>query len=274
MIDIFDTSGAQTACNDVGASMREEHIHSALTAHRDFIASKHPNNKIIATVLIGSQNYNMDTDQSDFDTITLIAPTIDDLMNNRMINETYHDIPGCTKEDQARIQDIRMFHNNLKKGAINALEMVYTDHFIMPEENHIFLQVRQKASYFVRSNLGRFLSAYRGCFRSYMEKFVKSPTVDTKMFLHMNRVYLTVHNLLNYPTIDITLFRFPTWSEPYKRAEMIALQNDKDECMMYIERMNDGINELIDRYCPDAANVLYDVIQHCMFLDKKGENTT
>lgn len=79
--------------------------------------------------LYGSQNYNLDTESSDVDLVVLYIPTAEKLVNLA---------PPLSKEETLAqtneknvLKDIRLFIKELLKGSPNALEILYTDNFLI-----------------------------------------------------------------------------------------------------------------------------------------------
>ena len=87
------------------------------------------------TFLYGSQNYGLDTEESDVDTISLYVPTIKTLSreNNhtkflsmeKKFNAFY---PHSDVKDHVVFKDIRIWIEELAKGSPHAIELVYTDY--------------------------------------------------------------------------------------------------------------------------------------------------
>lgn len=94
---------------------RKQKIQDALTIHHYAVAKDYD---AIMTVLIGSQNYGLDTEKSDFDTFTFVLPTLRDIA-------TLRDPVSTTREDalgHINIKDIRLALNLLKKTSPNSVE--------------------------------------------------------------------------------------------------------------------------------------------------------
>ena len=93
--------------------------------------------KFFGAFLYGSQNYNLDTESSDVDLVILYIPTAEKLVNLA---------PPLSKEETLAqtnekniLKDIRLFIKELLKGSPNALELLYTDNFLI---NSKYLHLR------------------------------------------------------------------------------------------------------------------------------------
>ena len=79
--------------------------------------------------LYGSQNYNLDTENSDVDTKAIILPTIEELLHYKKISNCFDVGTG-----QCDVKHIQLMFNNFLKQNINFLELLYTPYFIVNEE--------------------------------------------------------------------------------------------------------------------------------------------
>lgn len=80
---------------------------------------------VVATMLYGSQNYGLDTPESDVDTKTIVVPRLKGLVLDRRISTELR------LEDQSLdiIKDVRDMFDNYLKGNINFLETLYTQYY-------------------------------------------------------------------------------------------------------------------------------------------------
>lgn len=79
---------------------------------------------IMATALYGSQNYGLATDSSDFDTKTLVFPTLTALTFKREMSKVLHADDGLVE-----IKDFRDMFAMWRKGSLNFLEVLYTPYW-------------------------------------------------------------------------------------------------------------------------------------------------
>lgn len=77
---------------------------------------------VFEVCLIGSQNYGLASCESDIDTIAIVIPSIEDIIQNKCPIS----LEKKTKKGICKVKDIRMFSNELRKGNLNAIECLYT----------------------------------------------------------------------------------------------------------------------------------------------------
>lgn len=82
------------------------------------------------TVLVGSQNYNLATPQSDVDTKTIMVPRLKTLLTTKTPLSTTR-----VMEDQSHcdVKDIRNAIDCWKKQNVNFVEMLFTKYYYVPE---------------------------------------------------------------------------------------------------------------------------------------------
>jgi len=100
---------------------QDKAILSAVKAHHEKVRTelkKHEINNLVMTVLIGSQNYDLDDKQSDIDTFTFFFPKIDDLMTAADVNSFEFEMP----DGKCYVKDVRTALNLLKKTSPNSVE--------------------------------------------------------------------------------------------------------------------------------------------------------
>lgn len=82
------------------------------------------------TFLYGSQNYGLDTEESDVDTVSLYIPTLKTMAGERggklLSIEKIFDSNDESVKDHMVLKDIRLWIKELSKGSPNAIELVYT----------------------------------------------------------------------------------------------------------------------------------------------------
>lgn len=79
---------------------------------------------IMATALYGSQNYGLATDSSDFDTKTLVFPTLNALTFKGEMSKVLHADDGLVE-----VKDFRDMFTMWRKGSLNFLEVLYTPYW-------------------------------------------------------------------------------------------------------------------------------------------------
>jgi len=105
----------------------KEKIMKRVRAHYEKIYDEY-GNRLVGVFLIGSQNYKLDIESSDVDTIAVIMPSISEI--------TFLVPPTSTtkimeNEEHIVIKDLRLVRYELHKGSPNMLEILYTDYYIL-----------------------------------------------------------------------------------------------------------------------------------------------
>lgn len=111
----------------MGYTSKKE-IMARLKEHWAAAAQIVPEDKIVGIFLQGSQNYHLDTSESDIDTKCIIAPSLDDIIQNKSPISTTHILPN---EEHIDFKDIRLIMDNFRKQNINYVEILFTEYFII-----------------------------------------------------------------------------------------------------------------------------------------------
>lgn len=120
---------------------------------------------IIGTFLHGSQNYNLDTEESDVDTISIYVPTVDFAIVNSPKNHQL--IMEDGSNEHVTIKDIRNYVNELLKSNPNAIELLYTKYSIYIWDFNYFIAEREK---FLKYNPSSFFDATNGLAFTYLKR--------------------------------------------------------------------------------------------------------
>lgn len=96
-----------------------EHYNDALT--------KYPEHRIVGVFYQGSGNYGLDYEGSDVDTKCVLAPSLKELTESKMISTTY------VRENDEHIdfKDVRAMLETFRKSNLNFLEVLYTKYYII-----------------------------------------------------------------------------------------------------------------------------------------------
>ena len=104
----------------------DEWIQEKVNSHYDYVAGLFQEKRVIGAFYRGSANYGLDTEDSDVDTIVLIAPSIEDVVEcAKPISQTF--ITG--EGEHIDIKDFRLFINELRKMNPGLLEILFTKFF-------------------------------------------------------------------------------------------------------------------------------------------------
>lgn len=105
---------------------REDKIWAGIDTHLTDALKHFPEKRIIALALQGSQNYNLDTPDSDIDTKLIVTPSFKELaMNEKPISRTF----VRDNEEHIDEKDVRLYIETFRKGNMNFLEILFTDFY-------------------------------------------------------------------------------------------------------------------------------------------------
>ena len=111
---------------------------TALELHKQNLLRKgYKEENILGIFAYGSQNYNLDTEDSDWDTKAIVVPSFRDLVLEDTVSEQieiyniYNGIYCCDKDstgEHCEVKDIREMVNMFKKQNINFIEILFTEY--------------------------------------------------------------------------------------------------------------------------------------------------
>lgn len=106
------------------SATKQYHIQQQLLQYKTQLTEQ--GYQVIGLFLYGSQNYQMDTLQSDIDAVAVIIPTVDDFAWQKATEKTLH-----TETGDIRIKDVRRFAAQLLKGNYSSLEWLLTPYKVV-----------------------------------------------------------------------------------------------------------------------------------------------
>lgn len=87
--------------------------------------------EVLGVFLQGSQNYQLDYEDSDIDTKAIIIPTMRNIVANKSPISTTH---VRDNNEHIDLKDIRVMFNSFKKQNINFIEILFTDYMIINQK--------------------------------------------------------------------------------------------------------------------------------------------
>lgn len=125
---------------------------------------------IIGTFLHGSQNYNLDTEESDIDTVSIYIPTVDFAIVNSPKNHQL--IMEDGSNEHCTIKDLRNYINELLKSNPNAIELLYTKYsfYTTPLDYYNFKYFINNREKFLKYNPSSFFDAADGLAYNYLKR--------------------------------------------------------------------------------------------------------
>ena len=192
---------------------RNEFIMKKLKEHYKCMLELYPAERIVGIFLQGSQNYNMDDENSDVDTKCLIVPSLDEIvLATQPVSTTHCIVDGklvYTEEEKMGAEhcdakDIRLYWKTLLKANINFVEILFTEFSIV---NPMYEDLWKKV-FSMRENIARVnpLSAIKAMMGMISEKYYalthRYPSriewldrfgYDPKQLHHLIRIYYFMH---------------------------------------------------------------------------------
>lgn len=196
--------------------------------------------KVVGTTLIGSQNYHLDTPQSDRDYKIVVTPNFEELYLKKDLNGTA--APFGDPEHYS-CMDVRTFANNLVKGNPNAIEMLFSTEIEDEFSDFRHLLEAWREPYFngyVASQWHYFTEAVGGImYNSFKRYGVTRKTASRALYFYKLVEYISNHNFI----IDETILRN---DEVCDLPRVIRLC-DEGVFSVSFEKFMDSYHHLVDK---------------------------
>lgn len=232
---------------------KDYYICKALERHNRFATEivNNPQN-IIGCFLIGSQNYHLSDEESDVDTVVLVAPTLKEIVTNKKpISKTYIQPNG----EHTTIKDIRLFVEGIKKGRLECLEILNTVHFIINDNwrNHFafnyffFYFIKQNREKIARLNERAVIQAATGMIKSCNRKNAKP-----KDLYHSMRLKSFLQKYMNKEPYEVCLVGEPEMIACKRKSnlandDLMILKNNAKMAQEILNNLDDYKYSLTDK---------------------------
>lgn len=234
-------------------------IMTRLKEHYAAAAQLVPENKIVGIFLQGSQNYNLSTAKSDIDTRCVIVPSFKEIINSSQPKSITHVMPNGEFID---IKDIRLVINTFRKQNINALEILFTDYYIInPKYSKLWTMLVQDREAIARYSPYAVAKTIKGMAKERYNAFLKGCSIEeetypVKQLCHLNRFYY---------------FFYDYFYGNKTYAEILKCDGNRKKYLMAIKNGNltacaaketataifNAITLLTDAWCREHANERY-----------------
>ena len=254
----------------------EPWIYNKLNEHLEYAETIYPSKNVIGIFLRGSQNYGLDDENSDVDTMLLITPTIDDICLGRKPVSTTLVMPN---DEHIDVKDIRLMRAQILKQSPQFMECLMTPYsLIHPHAALEWLNFKSHDEYYFNYDKKKMIKAMRGYahekhhalshpYPSRME-YINKYGYDPKQLMHLARYKELVKNFtLGKPFPDI-LICDDSEIEAYLRElksgkfDLSAAQRIADEILKTTEEYTN----LFVAHEPDIDETKTKMIEE--FLDK------
>lgn len=230
--------------------MKREDIFKELSNRKKILESKGYN--VIYIGLYGSQNYNLDDEDSDIDCKAIILPNLKDIINRKITSTTIE----C-ENGNIDLKDLVTFYDVIKKGNFSYVESIDTEYSIGDKYiKNLFSQFRPNK----KSMLGAMYEKRKALTHEYPSKHNEFEKwgFDPKQHHHILRLYdLIESNLLNNREDSYLYYQ----NDDKRRKELIDYKrNANNIALSIIESESDDIinraKELIDyNYSYEVKNI-------------------
>lgn len=190
--------------------------------------------KEIFRALVGSHNYNLNTEISDKDYKVFIAPTFDDLYFNKQFSKSY-----IGEKEDLDCHDIRKISSLWWKANVNFLEVLYSQELLLNKELNVDTKSYLQTIFYHRDEIVRMNLPYlyNACIGMHITKkkqvdkgtegtqyLVDKYGYDTKQAMHSIRI---LDFLIRFADNEFSNFKEAIWYESNEdfRTLLLDLKN-------------------------------------------------
>jgi predicted nucleotidyltransferase len=169
------------------------------------IKQQYQTQEIVFLSLYGSQNYNLDTENSDIDCQCFFFPTIDEIIFNKQFKSTTIHTPF----GECVLKDIRYFFDELRKSSPNTLELLGTKFIIVNREYQLLLH--NMANYIdtiARLNEYKLLKGYEGLYHRYVKEVNNNH--NSKYYANTLRIMEIIDTITTLPEWEYQMLLIPS----------------------------------------------------------------
>ena len=205
-------------------------VREALERHHKEVAKEY---RPVMTVLIGSQNYGLETEKSDYDTCTFVVPTMQE------IGSLAEPVSTKIEDDLGHIviKDIRMGLNLLKKTSPNSVEWFASkNRLVEPEYKDLLDEISPIT---LRCDTKHMMAAIG----SLAHQLLKRNMPMGKRLSHLIRMECMVHS---YFDLDTDLLMLPEKERELALKAKRDPDNPKwtDGCVQYEKKVQEAIGKV------------------------------
>lgn len=254
----------------------QNHLDEALTHFKE--------DQIVGIFLQGSQNYGLDTPQSDVDTKLIVVPNFKDIaMNHKPVSTTHI----RANEEHIDFKDIRLYIQTFRKQNLNFLEILYTDFAIVNpiygKQWNRLVESREAITHFnpyrsVQSMKGIALEKYHAMEHEYPSKVevLKKYGYDPKQLHHLVRVEDYLGRYINGESYESCLDPGPMKQELIEikmgKYSLADARSIADKAKAHVEEMAEYAYSIYPNEEDSEVNKLLDDVQYeIMRIAVKGE---
>lgn len=196
---------------------------------------------VIFISLIGSQNYNLDSDESDIDVQVYVTPTVEHLLLGKFVeNKTIE-----TTRGKAEIKDIRELANLVAKGNPTYIETLYTEWYWCREDfKPYLLSIRKERNNFVYNNVIRVANATKGLAYNFYKRLYSQAEGKRKYIDEFGYFPKSLSQIVRSYYIMESLKKRRGYHEAFTLKEYEHLS----KCLNYRYKKIDNVDEVANEY--------------------------
>lgn len=216
--------------------MEKKEIFKTLSHYKDVMEEK--GYTVLYIGLYGSQNYNLDDEQSDIDCKAIILPTLHDII----FRKTTSKVIEC-ENGSIDVKDLITFYNVIKKGNFSYIEAIDTEYSIGDKYlKELFKQIRPN----LKSFLGAMYEKRKALTHEYPSKHEEFEKwgFDPKQYHHIIRLSHMLQHINNS-------FSYMVYDD-YLGKDMIEIKrNTIGYTKQFVEKDSDEIIERSKKMIPE-----------------------
>ena len=218
--------------------MKREQIYKQFVEYKKILENKGYN--VIYIGLYGSQNYNVDDEQSDIDCKAIILPNLHDIIFRKVTSITIELETGAID-----VKDLITFYNVIKKGNFSYIEAIDTPYSI--GDNYVkelFRQIRPN----LKSMLGAMYEKRKALTHEYPSKELEFQKwgFDPKQYHHIIRLF-DILSYINTTGKQISYFEYQERARQFMIAEK---RNKNNYTKEQVEQSSNHIIEIAKSFIP------------------------
>ena len=213
VIDLYDMF-IDLYWNDISSNDKDWEIEGKLWSILNEIYFKYgyQDRVIFSLSLYGSQNYNMDNENSDIDCQCFFFPTAEEIIFNKSFQSTTIN----TKYGECVLKDIRQMFDELRKSSPNILEVLGTKYCIVNRDfQRLLSSIAAQLDTLARLNEYKLLKGYEGLYYRYTKDNLKE-TKNTKYYANALRIMEVIDTITTLPDWEYSMLLESADSEYYK----------------------------------------------------------
>lgn len=254
----------------------DEWIMNKLKEHLDYAEKYYDKNLIIGIFLRGSQNYLLDDENSDVDSVLLINPSLDDICRGKKMESHTLILPN---DEHIDVKDIRWFRGQIEKQSPQFMECLMTPYFfiyphsIIPWSNickHKEMYFNYDKKKMIKAMRGYAHEKHHALTHEYPSRMhmIEKYGYDPKQLMHLARYKELVKNFtLGVPFPEILICKDHDIEEYLRelksgKFDLLAAQRLADQIL----KTADNYTQLFLENEPDPDPKLCEMVQS--YLDK------